>query len=243
MPVQKVGAVLVATGAGTAAAMLPDAFKHPETLHMEAASACGQLLQLLEPEIAHQVAMFLATYGLIPSDRRLDDPRLGIQLWGRSFSNPLGIAAGMDKDAEAMEALMAMGLGFMEVGAASASWQARQLHPPNCTIWHAISLNNQVTMRNVLSVPVTVSAVIAETTAALVWPWPEGCEHDLLRYQQSSLQLLQECAAENPTALQGRRPKFSAMLCWLPPIDASTSHENAPVINGFAFICLAPLNT
>ena len=44
------------------------------------------------------------------------DPRLAVQLWGLSFPNPLGVAAGLDKNAEAFAALFALGFGHVEVG-------------------------------------------------------------------------------------------------------------------------------
>jgi dihydroorotate dehydrogenase len=37
-------------------------------------------------------------------------------LWGRRFPNPLGLAAGFDKDAEAVDGLLGLGFGFVEVG-------------------------------------------------------------------------------------------------------------------------------
>src|SRR5205085_7034715 len=45
-----------------------------------------------------------------------DPPVLSTQLWGRAFANPIGIAAGFDKNAEAVAPLDALGLGFVEVG-------------------------------------------------------------------------------------------------------------------------------
>lgn len=44
------------------------------------------------------------------------DPRLEQQLWGRSFANPLGLAAGFDKDGEAAGLWSAFGFGFAELG-------------------------------------------------------------------------------------------------------------------------------
>ncbi len=39
-----------------------------------------------------------------------------MSLWGRRFANPLGLAAGFDKDAEAVDGLLGLGFGFVEVG-------------------------------------------------------------------------------------------------------------------------------
>ena len=45
-----------------------------------------------------------------------DDPVLHMQIWGRLFPNPIGMAAGFDKDAEVYDALLQAGFGFVEVG-------------------------------------------------------------------------------------------------------------------------------
>lgn len=45
-----------------------------------------------------------------------DPPILGQRLWGREFANPLGLAAGYDKDAHVPDALFALGFGFVEIG-------------------------------------------------------------------------------------------------------------------------------
>jgi dihydroorotate dehydrogenase len=45
-----------------------------------------------------------------------EDPRLAVPLFGKQLKNPLGVAAGLDKDAEAFSALFALGFGHVEVG-------------------------------------------------------------------------------------------------------------------------------
>jgi hypothetical protein len=100
---------VVASGLAYAALLQPD-------IRFHVASALGSVLRLADPETAHRLTIEIARLGLTPRDSRPDDPRLHIKLWGRTFTNPLGIAAGFDKDAEAMDAIMGMGLGFMEVG-------------------------------------------------------------------------------------------------------------------------------
>jgi len=73
-------------------------------------------LRLLDPETAHRAAIWALGHGLAPRQAAADDPSLAIRLWGREFPNPLGLAAGFDKDAEAPGALLALGFGFVEVG-------------------------------------------------------------------------------------------------------------------------------
>lgn len=54
---------------------------------------------------------------------RIEDPRLRICRFGLEFPNPVGLAAGLDKDAEWFHALQALGFGFIEVGTVTAQEQ------------------------------------------------------------------------------------------------------------------------
>ncbi|MCK5658694.1 MAG: quinone-dependent dihydroorotate dehydrogenase [Alphaproteobacteria bacterium] len=67
------------------------------------------------PEKAHLLALFSLKLGLGPSYKSSEES-LKVKLWGREFLNPLGIAAGFDKDAEVIASLFKMGFGFIEVG-------------------------------------------------------------------------------------------------------------------------------
>ena len=72
-------------------------------------------LRLVDPEEAHRAA--LAALKLVPLPRpAADDPRLAIRAFGLSFSNPIGLAAGFDKNAEVPDAVLRLGFGFVEVG-------------------------------------------------------------------------------------------------------------------------------
>ena len=79
-------------------------------------SLAPPLLRLLDAESAHRVAVQAAAWGLAPRERRPDEESLRVTLWGRTFANPLGLAAGFDKDAVAVDGLLDMGFGFVEVG-------------------------------------------------------------------------------------------------------------------------------
>ena len=74
------------------------------------------LLRKLPPNIAHQTAVKALRYGLIPGAPDTDDDILKINLWGMRFANPIGMAAGFDKNAEAVKGLFRLGFGFAEVG-------------------------------------------------------------------------------------------------------------------------------
>jgi dihydroorotate dehydrogenase len=72
-------------------------------------------LHALDPEDAHGLAVKMLKYAPVPPAPR-DDPRLGIRVFGLNFPNPVGVAAGFDKNAEVPDALLRTGFGFVEVG-------------------------------------------------------------------------------------------------------------------------------
>lgn len=73
-------------------------------------------LLFLDPETAHEASLRALEAGIHPRQHGADDPRLSQTVLGLTFSNPVGIAAGYDKDARVYNALFAMGFGFAEVG-------------------------------------------------------------------------------------------------------------------------------
>ncbi len=75
-----------------------------------------RLLRLLDPETAHRLSLLALARGLGPALGGPDDPILACRLWGQAFSNPIGLAAGFDKDAVAVGPLLDLGFGFVEVG-------------------------------------------------------------------------------------------------------------------------------
>ena len=73
-------------------------------------------LHAVDPEQAHKLTIAGLKAGVHPRPAAADPKILGIELFGLRFSNPLGIAAGFDKNAEVPDAMLAMGMGFAEVG-------------------------------------------------------------------------------------------------------------------------------
>ncbi len=73
-------------------------------------------LHLMAPETAHGVAIWALKHGLAGRSHDVDDPLLATRVWHLSFPNPIGLAAGFDKDAEVMDAMLAFGFGFVEAG-------------------------------------------------------------------------------------------------------------------------------
>src|SRR5580693_5388849 len=73
------------------------------------------LLRWFDPEDAHRLA--LQGLKLLPVARlRPDDHKLAVRAFGLNFPNPVGIAAGFDKNAEVPDALLRLGFGFVEIG-------------------------------------------------------------------------------------------------------------------------------
>ncbi|MCF3643165.1 quinone-dependent dihydroorotate dehydrogenase [Rhizobium sp. TRM95111] len=72
-------------------------------------------LFLFDPETAHGLSIAALRSGLVPGCRR-SDPRLAQTVAGIAFPNPLGLAAGYDKNAEVPEEILKLGFGFTEIG-------------------------------------------------------------------------------------------------------------------------------
>lgn len=96
---------------------------------MNALFGLGQsLLLVLPPERAHDLAVKSLELGLYPRADAPDDERLAQRLFGLDFPNPVGMAAGFDKDARVPRELLAMGFGFVEVGTLTP--RAQSGNPP-----------------------------------------------------------------------------------------------------------------
>ena len=74
------------------------------------------LLRRMEAERAHRLAILGMRLGFASEHMKADPASLATIVAGMSFKNPIGLAAGFDKDAVALRALMRMGFGFVEAG-------------------------------------------------------------------------------------------------------------------------------
>jgi len=79
--------------------------------------AGAAIMRLLPPETAHRATLKLLSLAapLLPA-RAVDDPRLAIDALGLRFPNPIGLAAGFDKNADVPDAMLKLGFGFVECG-------------------------------------------------------------------------------------------------------------------------------
>lgn len=82
----------------------------------------------LEPETGHRLA--IAGLKALPARGPMPIPaRLGVEVAGLRFPNPVGVAAGFDKNAEVPDAMLGMGFGFAEVGSITPLPQQGNLRP------------------------------------------------------------------------------------------------------------------
>ncbi len=86
------------------------------------------LLRWFDPEDAHRMA--IQGLRLLPPIRhRPDDSKLAVRAFGLNFPNPIGMAAGFDKSAEATDALLRLGFGFVEIGSVTPKPQIGSPRP------------------------------------------------------------------------------------------------------------------
>ena len=74
-----------------------------------------KILKLFPPELAHSITINLLKY-LKFNFKNIDNPILSQHLFGLDFPNPVGLAAGFDKNAEVVKSMFSLGFGFVEVG-------------------------------------------------------------------------------------------------------------------------------
>jgi len=88
-----------------------------------------KLLRRIDPELAHRAALRALQLGLVRGHRPEDDPILGTDAFDLPFRNPIGLAAGFDKNAEALGGLARLGFGFVETGTVTPRAQAGNPRP------------------------------------------------------------------------------------------------------------------
>src|SRR5471030_2640948 len=93
------------------------------------ASAVLPILRMLPPETAHALTLHGLAHGFVPAARGAGDPILRSTLWGREFPNPVGLAAGFDKDARVPDAMLGLGFGFVEIGTLTPFTQVGNVRP------------------------------------------------------------------------------------------------------------------
>ena len=74
------------------------------------------IIRIFPPETAHKIGLLALRYKLIPSKKKLYNKLLSTNLFGFKLSNPIGLAAGFDKNAEGLSGLLKQNFSFIEVG-------------------------------------------------------------------------------------------------------------------------------
>jgi dihydroorotate dehydrogenase len=86
------------------------------------------LLRWIDAEDAHRLAIHGLKF-LPPIKLRADDAKLAVRAFGLNFPNPVGMAAGFDKNAEVPDALLRLGFGFVEIGTVTPKPQGGNPRP------------------------------------------------------------------------------------------------------------------
>jgi dihydroorotate dehydrogenase len=86
------------------------------------------LMRMLDPEYAHSLTVKALRFA--PLRRPIpDDPKLAVRAFGLNFPNPVGMAAGFDKNADVPNVLLRLGFGFVEIGTVTPLPQAGNPRP------------------------------------------------------------------------------------------------------------------
>ncbi len=115
-----------------------------------------QILFRLDPEHAHSLVLgLIGLAGIVPPALALlravyeiDDARLGVEAFGVTFRNPVGLAAGYDKNGVAVRGLSALGFGHIEVGTVTPGRQSGNPRPRLHRIPEAQALINSMGFPN-----------------------------------------------------------------------------------------------
>jgi dihydroorotate dehydrogenase len=127
------------------------------------------LLFAVDPERAHRLAIeALRTSARLPGARLSGVP---VDLMGLRFPNRIGLAAGFDKSAQAVDGLGRLGFGFLEIGTVTLRPQSGQSRPRIFRVHEANALINR------MGFPNDGAAIIARASAATPLPWSRRSQY------------------------------------------------------------------
>ncbi|MDX2027438.1 MAG: quinone-dependent dihydroorotate dehydrogenase [Alphaproteobacteria bacterium] len=101
------------------------------------------LLFRMEPEAAHKLSITILQKRLIPKSKQKDAPSLRVKIAGLDFANPVGLAAGYDKQCEVIDEILDLGFGFTELGSITPQPQPGNPQPRIFRIPEAEALINR----------------------------------------------------------------------------------------------------
>ena len=104
-------------------------FKNPDCYDFIERNIMLPSASLLPSETAHKLALWTVRLRLPPYDHNRKPASLRTTVFGLTFDNPIGLAAGFDKDCEALKGLKRLGFGFIEVGSITPLPQDGNMSP------------------------------------------------------------------------------------------------------------------
>ncbi|CAK7903104.1 dihydroorotate dehydrogenase (quinone), mitochondrial [[Candida] anglica] len=93
---------------------------------------CPIIRACTDAEQGHKLGIFCMKYGLVPKllDDRTNNPKeLNVNVWGKKLNNPIGVAAGLDKEGEAIDSLFDLGFSYVEIGSVTPEPQPGNPQP------------------------------------------------------------------------------------------------------------------
>jgi dihydroorotate dehydrogenase len=163
-------------------------------------------LRRIDPERAHGLALAALRMGLAPAPGPVTSPRLATVLAGMSLLNPVGLAAGFDKNAVAIAPLSRAGFGFLEVGAATPLAQEGNPRPRLYRLAEDRAAINRFGFNNAGMGPITT-----RLAARVRGPVPVGLN-----------------LGANKTAADRAADFASVLTCCGPHVDFATVNVSSP---------------
>ena len=111
-------------------------------------SKIRSLIFKLDPEKAHDLAIKALKFNLISQNKIKNNKSIQTEIFGKTISNPIGIAAGFDKDAEVYNPLFKLGFGFVEVGTVTPVGQYGNPKPRIFRLEEDMALINRLGFNN-----------------------------------------------------------------------------------------------
>lgn len=120
----------------------------PLLRHAGLATLTRDTLLRMDPETAHGATITALRLGLAPQQEHKDPPELATELAGLALANPVGMAAGFDKNAEVPRPLALMGFGMVEIGTVTPRPQTGNARPRLFRIAEAEGVVNRMGFNN-----------------------------------------------------------------------------------------------
>ena len=111
-------------------------------------SKIRSLIFKLDPEQAHDLAIKALKFNLVSQNKIKNNKSIQTEVFGKTIPNPIGIAAGFDKDAEVYNPLFKLGFGFVEVGTVTPVGQYGNPKPRIFRLEEDMALINRLGFNN-----------------------------------------------------------------------------------------------